>query len=109
MQRLMGMMLLLTAVLMGCGEADAPPATALKQLGAGIQRNAQGEIDGVSLCDTQVTDAGLVHLAGLTNLRVLTLLGDQITDADLVHLKGLTKLEDLSLGGPQVTDAGWSI
>ena len=55
---------------------------------------------------TTVTDAGLVHLKGLTNLSVLGLDGTQVTDAGLVHLKGLTKLSDLWLNGTQVTDAG---
>ena len=35
----------------------------------------------------QITDAGLVHLKGLTNLRTLYLYGTQITDADIADLK----------------------
>ena len=67
MKRLLGLMLLMV-VLVGCGEADAPPVTALKKLGAGIQRNAQSEIDQVSLFDTQVTDAGMSY-SGWTTIR----------------------------------------
>ena len=55
---------------------------------------------------TQVTDAGLAHLKGLTKLKLLQLSGTQVTDAGLAHLKGLTKLRHLTLGGTQVTDAG---
>ena len=55
--------------------------------------------------DMKVTDGELVHLAGLTNLKSLSL-PKQITDAGLVHLKGLTSLEELDLSGTQVTDAG---
>ena len=59
----------------------------------------------LSLTDTQITDAGLVHLKDLTNLTTLYL-PKQITDAGLVHLKGLTNLEELDLSGTQITDAG---
>lgn len=55
---------------------------------------------------TQVTDAGLAHLKGLTNLKSLDLYYTRVTDAGLVHLKGLKNLEWLRLEGTQVTDAG---
>ena len=122
-------------ILVGCGEANAPPAesspttaesvAALEKLGAKLKRNGQGEIVMVGLVMvslpntpdvTQVTDADLVHLKGLTNLELLsvggTLLTDaggsaQVTDAGLVHLKGLTNLTNLILPyHTQVTDAG---
>ena len=54
----------------------------------------------------KVTDAGLAHLEGLAQLRVLGLSGRQVTDAGLVHLKGLSQLEDLSLTDTQVTGTG---
>ena len=55
---------------------------------------------------SQITDAGLVHLEDLTKLKWLWFWNTQVTDAGLVHLRGLTKLEVLSLGGTQITDAG---
>ena len=60
----------------------------------------------VDFNETQVTDAGLMHLKGLTKLELLYLNRTQITDAGLEHLKGLTNLEDLWLNGTQVTDEG---
>jgi len=60
-----------------------------------------GRIGAIYLYNTQITDAGLVHLAGLTSLQELF-----VTDAGLVHLKGLTSLQTLGLGNTQVTDAG---
>lgn len=54
----------------------------------------------------QITDAGLVHLKGLTLLETLRLENRQIGDAGLAHLRGLTSLKTLYLGGTQVTDAG---
>jgi hypothetical protein len=55
---------------------------------------------------TQITDAGLEHLEGLTNLEVLLLDGTRATDAGLMHLKGLTNLEVLYLDDTQITDEG---
>lgn len=54
----------------------------------------------------EVTDAGLVHISQLTNLRRLNLTDIQITNAGLNHLRHLTKLEELDLEGTLVTDAG---
>ena len=58
------------------------------------------------LDDTQVTDAGLVRLKELTKLQFLFLTDNQVTDEGLVHLKGLTNLRWLLLGNTQVTDEG---
>ena len=53
--------------------ADADTAlTALLEFGAKIKRNEQGEVVGVNLFDTKITDAGLVHLKRLTRLQVIT-------------------------------------
>ena len=56
----------------------------------------------VHLSFTKVTDAGLVHLKGLTNLRSLDLGDTEVTDAGLVHLKGLANPRRLYLGFTQV-------
>src|SRR5262249_27759196 len=51
--------------------------------------------------------AGLIHLARLKKLRVLFINDSRVTDSGLVHLKGLTQLAHLSLTGvPGVSDAG---
>ncbi len=60
----------------------------------------------LNLAGTEITDAGVEHLKGLTNLRTLKLNGTEITDAGLVHLKGLTSLESLRLPGTEISDAG---
>jgi hypothetical protein len=64
------------------------------------------EVVSVELGNTQVTDAGLAHLEGVTELQLLYLGNTQITDAGLVHLEGLTELRSLGLTYTQVTGAG---
>jgi hypothetical protein len=55
---------------------------------------------------TRVGDAGLAHLEGLTDLRVLSLSRTGVGDAGLVHLEGLTGLQTLDLGLTGVGDTG---
>ena len=54
--------------------------------GAKIEVNAQGEIVRV-VALTKITDAGLVHLKGLTSLQELYLMRTKITDAGVAKLK----------------------
>jgi hypothetical protein len=63
----------------------------------------------LDLAGTRVTDAGLAHLAGLTNLRTLRLEDTQVTDAGLKYLAPLKKLTELDLRGTRVTDAGLEV
>ena len=63
------------------------------------------KLEDLNLYGTKITDVGLVHLKGLTNLQNITL-PKQITDAGLEHLKGLTNLKKLNLNNTQITDAG---
>jgi hypothetical protein len=62
----------------------------------------------LSLNNTGITDAGLVHLRGLTGLRQLGLSHGfcRITDAGLAHLRRLAGLQVLDLGFNDVADAG---
>ncbi len=53
-----------------------------------------------------MTDAGMEHLKGLSQLRVLRLDDTPVTDAGLERLKCVTTLELLGLDGTKVTDAG---
>ena len=58
------------------------------------------------LWDIDVGDDGLKHLSGLTNLEALTLEGTQVTGDGLKHLSGLTNLGTLHLEGKKITDDG---
>jgi hypothetical protein len=60
----------------------------------------------LTLNDTPITDAGLDHIKDLASLQKLYLVDTKITDAGLERLKGLKGLQILSLAGTQVTDAG---
>ena len=55
-------------------QEPTPPATLealLETLGGRVRQNEQGEVEVVTLSGTQVTDAGLAYLAGLTALEYL--------------------------------------
>jgi hypothetical protein len=58
------------------------------------------------LGNTGISDAGLVHLKGLTNLEDLGLRYTRVSDDGLAHLEGLTRLQKLTLGGNPITDSG---
>jgi hypothetical protein len=51
-----------------------------------------------------VSDAGLVHLKGLTNLLHIDLVWTRVSGAGLAHLTGLTKLKVLVLHRDHVSD-----
>ena len=105
--------LLVMVMFLGCGGADAPPVesspttlpatttappaqaadtdaavAALEKLRATIKRNEQGEIVEVDLSNKKdLTDAGLVHIKGLTKLGNLDLSFSQVTRAGVAELK----------------------
>jgi len=61
----------------------------------------------IRLPRTELTDQGLSFLKDAIHLELLDLAEcHRISDAGLIHLKGLTKLRNLTLSGPRITDAG---
>ncbi len=96
--------LLLVAGPAGCGGQTEEQAVIEKRGGRVQYDDNNKEMLMIDLISTEVTDAELEHLKGLTNLQTLYLTNNQITDAGLEHLKGLTKLETLYLNNPQITD-----
>lgn len=71
------------------------------------KRRDRMDIVSLDLWGSQITDAGLAHLASLTELQTLYLTGTRITDAGLAHFTSLTELQTLYLNRcKQVTDAG---
>ena len=69
-------------------------------------KRAASRVLGLSIHGTLITDAGLVHLKGLTKLQELHLNETKVTDAGLAHLKRLAELQTLLLGGTSITDRG---
>jgi hypothetical protein len=60
----------------------------------------------LTLSGNRITDAGLAMIAHLPNLEELDLDATDVTDAGLVQLQGLKKLMNLSLGGTLATPQG---
>ena len=81
-------------------------AAALSRLGAKLKRDDAGRLIEVDLGERSTTDAGLVHLVGLTRVREISLHRTKITSAGLVHLERLTTLERLFLSDTAVDDSG---
>jgi hypothetical protein len=84
-------------------KADLPPGACDDDL---IKVGRLGQLQDLSVSSPRITDAGLAHLQGLTNLSALVLNGTQISDAGLPNLKGLTRLTFLDLDNTRVSDAG---
>lgn len=79
---------------------------ALIRLGAKTRVDDQDHVVEVNLQETKTTDADLVNLAALADLRELSLHRTQLTSAGLARLSGLTKLEQLFLSDTQTDDRG---
>jgi len=60
----------------------------------------------LGLGGVNITDAGLKHLGGFSNLTELYLSNTNVSDAGLEHLKSMTKLRTLGLNGTRVTPDG---
>jgi hypothetical protein len=71
-----------------------------------LGEEAFGEVTGVQLMDTAVTDDDLRHLAAVPTIEYVNLSRTKITDAGLVHLRVCPKLNMLQLDGMSITDAG---
>jgi serine/threonine protein kinase len=68
-----------------------------------------GELKKLNLLDLQFTDvgnAGVKHLAGLADLRILSLYGTRVTDDGMADVGRLPKLFLLHLENTAITDAG---
>ncbi|HAY79371.1 MAG TPA: hypothetical protein DCY79_06135 [Planctomycetaceae bacterium] len=78
----------------------------LRQLGAEVELGAEDRVIGVDLDGTRVTDADLVHLADLQDLKSLNLSRTAVTDKGLEEIANLRRLKFLYLFGVAITDEG---
>jgi hypothetical protein len=67
------------------------------------------QLELLELARTQVTDAGLAHLGGLSKLEYLDLSGTAVSDAGLPSLAALGQLTELRLRGTKVTPRGTAL
>jgi hypothetical protein len=58
------------------------------------------------LAETQVTDAGMVHVANMKRLETLDLYDTKVSNSGLAHLAGVTSIRVLKIGGTQITGDG---
>ena len=75
-------------------------------LGKLLRDDSLVKVTVVEFSGESTTDAVLVHLQGLSQLKTLDLDDAEVTDAGLVHLQGLSQLQSLRLYNTKVTDAG---
>jgi Leucine-rich repeat (LRR) protein len=76
-------------------------------IGGKIDRDAAGEVIGLRLRGTWVTDTELLDVARLPKLERLDLSHTRITDEGLLHLKPAKQIRDLNLYyAEQITDQG---
>ena len=87
-------------VLSGCGSSD--PLTALKSAGARV-REQDGKVLSVSFFNANISDSGLKHLQAFGDLEKLVIQEcKQVSDAGLQHIAGLTNVKTMQIGRAHV-------
>ncbi|HLK22547.1 MAG TPA: hypothetical protein VKT81_26555 [Bryobacteraceae bacterium] len=102
-------MKLFLAVLLcaGCALAAEEDTQWITDLGGSVTRNAQGQVTGINLRGTWVTDIDLRRLNHYPALSVLDLSLTHITDGGMQEIKGLRGITDFNLYFAEyVTDEG---
>jgi len=95
-------MLILTLLLAAAGWVD--------DLGGRVTTNAQGQIIGVNLRGTFVTDSDLEALAAIPTLESIDLSHTRVTDLGLLKLKALQNVRELNLFYAElITDEGLAV
>lgn len=92
-------MLILSLLLAAAGWVD--------DLGGRVLTNAQGQVTGVNLWGTFVSDADLDAMAAIPTLETIDLSHTRVTDMGLLKLKGLQNVRELNLFYAElITDEG---
>jgi hypothetical protein len=82
----------------------------VSELGGRITTNAKGEVTGVHLSGTFVSDEDMDALAAIPTLERIDLSHTRVTDLGLLRLKGLTKVRELNLFYAElITDEGLAV
>ena len=82
--------------------ASQTKSTTLDKLASHIPRNEQGKVTELDFRRSKITDAGLVHLKGLTKLKWLYLDGTKVTDAGVAEVRH----RQVAPAAPPVAGAG---
>ncbi|MBM3728336.1 MAG: hypothetical protein FJW40_23290 [Acidobacteria bacterium] len=94
-------------VLLGVASAAAEAPDWVTALGGRVEQNGRGEVTGVVLRSSWVTDGDLDQLTKLPQLTRLDLALTRVSDLGLLRLKGLKGVTDLDLFyAEQITDEG---
>jgi internalin A len=64
------------------------------------------QLEELELSNNAITDAGLSHLAKLTSLRKLIVIGASITGSGLAHLASAKQLQEINAGASDINDTG---
>jgi hypothetical protein len=89
--------------------AVADPAARIAALGGTVSYDDAGRVMRVDLHETKITDADLIVLRELPELRELDLRKTAITDAGLAHVAPLAKLRFLNVFRTPMTDRGLAL
>jgi hypothetical protein len=87
-------------------EPRLDPVTALKRLDAVLETDDEGNVLSLTASGHLIVDEVLEQVGMLTTLVTLNLEYTEITDAGLAHLAGLEHLNTLILRGAEITDKG---
>lgn len=96
-----------TRMWMGARVADSWRGVSLRAVGCdltGLHQVPAGELWALSLADLPITDDDLEPVAPHVGLLQLFLEGTRVTDRGIVHLLGLTNLQSVDLDGAPVGD-----
>ncbi|MFL5240627.1 MAG: hypothetical protein ACJ8FY_00840 [Gemmataceae bacterium] len=99
------------ALVQGCHKRQDSALAAIERIGGRVQVDEQEPgrpIVEVDLHGTEDTDAMLVRLKDLTDLRRLDLGGTDVSDAGLSSLEGMLQLRELNLSTTKIGDEGLS-
>jgi len=100
-------LLILSACPLSAADRFVDPSDWIAHLGGKVEKDAKGNIVGVNLRGSWVSDVELIDIAHLPKLERLDLSHTRITDEGMLNLKSATGIRDLNLYYAElVTDQG---
>ena len=78
----------------------------MNDVGLAAVCSSAGQLESLSVPETQITNKGLAAVSQLSNLQQLNIYGTGVTEAGLIHLKTLRHLQELDLGLTRTDGSG---